>query len=90
MSSERTKPVMIGIAVVCLIVAGILLFINLGSSPSSSSNIESIPMICVACGHTYELSAKQFREQMAQQRPDMMMAYKEILLSIQESDSQAE
>jgi DNA-directed RNA polymerase subunit RPC12/RpoP len=72
MDTEKSKPILIGLAVVCLAGAGILLYVNMGGSSGGGSG-EPIPMICVACGHTYELPVRQFQDMMAQQGPDMMM-----------------
>ena len=72
MDSEKSKPILIGVAVVCLAGAGILLYLNMGSGSDGGSG-EPIPMICIACGHTYELPVKEYQAMMSQQGPYMMM-----------------
>ena len=57
MDTEKSKPILIGVAVVCLAGAGVLLYINMGGGSGGGSG-KPIPMICIAFGQpmSYRLS----------------------------------
>ncbi len=73
MDAEKSKPILIGVAVVCLVGAGVLLYINMGGGGAGGGSSEPIPMICLACRHTYELPIKEFQTLITQQGTGMMM-----------------
>jgi len=66
MSSKNTKPVLISIAVVCLVVAGFLMYRNLsggaGTAIDKSFLEEPMPMYCLACNHNFEMPIQDFRK----------------------------
>jgi len=73
MDAEKSKPILIGVAVVCLVGAGIMLYINFGGGGGGGGTSGPIPLICVACGHTYELPLKEYQSMIEQHGPGMMM-----------------
>ncbi len=60
MDTEKTKPILITVAVVCLVGAGVFLYINMGGGTRTGLK-DSVPMICLACQHTYQLPAKELQ-----------------------------
>ena len=68
MEEDKKKKVMLGLIILCLVLAvGITAVTNMGGSSSSRSN-EPVQMLCMneECGMDFELSTEEYREHMMQ------------------------
>lgn len=73
MDSEKSKPIMIGVAVVCLAVAAGILWWQFGGGEGAGQTPESIKMKCAACGNVWDMPFKEFQEKLTQMGGPMMM-----------------
>ena len=73
MDSEKNKPILIGVAVVCVLAAGVIAYLNFGGGGGSSVSTEPIPMLCTACGHSWDMPFKDYQQAMSQGGVDPMM-----------------
>jgi hypothetical protein len=69
MEDSRRKPIMIGVIVVCLIVAGLITFARRGGGGGGIDSISDDKMTWVKCSNPkckaeYEMSEKQFFKEM--------------------------
>ncbi|MBN2591900.1 MAG: hypothetical protein JXA81_00225 [Sedimentisphaerales bacterium] len=69
MEDSRKKPIMIGVIVVCLIVAGLITFARRGGGGSGIDSISDDKMTWVKCSNPkckaeYEMSEKQYFKEM--------------------------
>ena len=77
MDDSGKKRVMVAIVVICLITAGVITFIFNNPFSSGGGSRGPMQMLCVNpdCGYAFEISQKEFREQMMEKGPagQMMM-----------------
>lgn len=73
MDSEKNKPILIGVAIVCLIVAGVIAYKSFSGSGGGSASNEPIPMLCTACGNGWDMPFKDYQQMMSQGGVDPMM-----------------
>ncbi len=69
MEEDKKKKVMLGLIILCLVLAvGITVMTNTGGGGSGSRSNESVQMLCMnqECGMDFELSTKEYSEQMMQ------------------------
>ena len=69
MEQDKNKKVMLGLIILCLVLAiGITAVTNMGGSGSGSQSNKPVQMLCMneECGMDFELSAEEYREQMMQ------------------------
>ena len=71
MEESRKKPIMIGVIVVCLIVAGLITFARRGGGGSGIDSISDDKMTWVKCSNPkckaeYEMSEKQYFKELQQ------------------------
>ncbi len=69
MEEDKKKKVMLGLIILCLVLAvGITVMTNMGGSGSGSRSNEPVQMLCMneECGMDFELSAEEYRTQMMQ------------------------
>jgi len=69
MEDSKKKPIMIGVIVVCLIIAGLVTFARRGSGGGGLEDIPDDRMTWVKCNNPsckaeYEMNEKQFHKQM--------------------------
>ncbi len=74
MDEQTKKYLVIGLAVVCLSVAGTLFYRSFfgGSGGGGNTGDRKIALMCVSCGG-FEVSVDEFREMSRQQSPEAMM-----------------
>lgn len=66
MDPEKSKPIMIGVAVVCLAAAAGIFWWQFGGGESAPKTPESIKMKCTACGNVWDMPFKEFQEKVMQ------------------------
>ena len=69
MDEDKKKKVMLGLVVLCLVLAiGITAVTNMGGSGGGSRSNEPVQMLCMneECGMDFELSPEEYRENMMQ------------------------
>jgi len=74
MDEQTKKYLVIGLAVVCLSVAGTLFYRSFFGSSGGGGNTgdRQVALMCASCGG-FEVSGDEFREMMSQQGPEAMM-----------------
>ena len=74
MDEDTKKHLAIGVAVICLLIAGIVFYRTMfaGSAGGGDMGDREIALLCATCGG-FEIPADEFRELMSKQGPDMMM-----------------
>lgn len=73
MDSEKSKPIMIGVAVVCLAAAAGIFWWQFGGGEGNPKPPEAITMKCAACGNVWDMPFKEFQEKMMQAGGPLMM-----------------
>lgn len=73
MDAEKNKPILIGVAIVCLIVAGVIAYKSFSGSGGGPASTEPIPLMCTACGNAWEMPFKDYQQMMTQSGTDPMM-----------------
>ncbi len=73
MDSEKSKPILIGVAVVCLAAAGFVAYLNFGGGSGGSGSDAPISLLCTACGNGWDMPFEDYQKMMTQDGVNPMM-----------------